>query len=273
MVIPGNVLYTDRYSAVKINPDHLGIDVTVYTKQLHGKKIRGQTSGVVATVDDCFFPTDGPEYTDVTLYVTYSTAGTDEESSSFEDGEILILDDTITYGNTTITSGETVATLVSEDATATSSKVSVGQGVFFVRGTFVNVKRSSIILDPYTNNSSYRVGLTILEEVISAKDDKSLYDNAKGFSNFAAPGADRLKISATLSKKALNDYDDKTFVELIRIDNGEVKKLQNKSEYNLIRDYFAKRTFDESGNYALENFEVEINESLNDRQSNEGVYF
>ena len=130
MVIPGNVLYTDRYSAVKINPDHLGIDVTVYTKQLHGKKIRGQTSGVVATVDDCFFPTDGPEYTDVTLYVTYSTAGTDEESSSFEDGEILILDDTITYGNTTITSGETVATLVSEDATATSSKVSVGQGVF-----------------------------------------------------------------------------------------------------------------------------------------------
>ena len=145
--------------------------------------------------------------------------------------------------------------------------------MFFVRGTFINVEKSTVILDPYTNNSSYRVGLTILEEIVSAKDDKSLYDNAKGFSNFAAPGADRLKISATLSKKALNDYDDKTFVELVRISNGEIKKLQNKSEYNLIRDYFAKRTFDESGNYALENFEVEINESLNDRRSNEGVYF
>ena len=93
MVIPGNINYNDAYSAVKINPDHLGIDVTVYTKQLHGKKLRGQSSGVEAIVDDCFFPTDGPEYTDVTLYVTYSTAGTDEESSSFEDGEILILDD------------------------------------------------------------------------------------------------------------------------------------------------------------------------------------
>ena len=203
----------------------------------------------------------------------HSTSGTDNEASSFEDGEILILEDTITYGNTTIASGETIASLVSENSTATSSIVSVGEGVFFIRGTFVNVQKSGIILDPYTNNSSYRVGLTILEEIVSAKDDKSLYDNAKGFSNFAAPGADRLKISATLSKKALNDYDDKTFIELIRIDNGEIKKLQNKSEYNLIRDYFAKRTFDESGNYALENFEVEINESLNDRQSNEGVYF
>ena len=49
--------------------------------------------------------------------------------------------------------------------------------------------------------------------------------------------------------------------------------MQNKSEYNLIRDYFAKRTFDESGNYSLDNFEVEVKESLNDRRSNEGVYF
>ena len=47
--------------------------------------------------------------TDVTLYVNYSTSGTDNEISSFEDGEILILEDNLTYGNTTINSGETVA--------------------------------------------------------------------------------------------------------------------------------------------------------------------
>ena len=104
MVIPGNITYNDAYSAVKINPDHLGIDVTVYTKQLHGKNIRGQSSGVVATIDDCRFPTDGSEYTDITLYVNYTTSGTDNEVSSFEDGEILILEDDITYGNTTILS-------------------------------------------------------------------------------------------------------------------------------------------------------------------------
>ena len=273
MVIPGNINYNGEYNAVKINPDHLGIDVTVYTKQLHGKKLRGQTSGIVAVINDCFFPTDGAEYTDVTLYVKYSQSGTDNTIASFEDGEILITEDTFTYGNTTVSAGETVATVVSEDATSIGSLASVGQGVFFVRGTFVDVAKSDIILDPYTNTPSYRVGLTILEEIVSAKDDKSLYDNAKGFSNYAAPGADRLKITATLSKKALNDYDDKSFVELLRIDNGEIKKFQNKSDYNLIRDYFAKRTFDESGNYSLDNFKVEIKESLNNRESNEGVYF
>ena len=59
----------------------------------------------------------------------------------------------------------------------------------------------------------------------------------------------------------------------MRVENGEIKKLQNKSSYNLIRDYFAKRTFDESGNYAVDEFGIEIKESLNDRESNEGVYF
>ena len=53
------------------------------------------------------------KYPDVTLYVKYLKSGTDNESSTFEDGEILITEDTFTYGNTTISSGETVATLVS----------------------------------------------------------------------------------------------------------------------------------------------------------------
>ena len=217
MVIPGNINYNAEYNSVKINPDHLGIDVTVYTKQLHGKRLRGQTTGIVAVVNDCRFPTDGSEYTDVTLYVKYVQSGTDNSIASFEDGEVLIVEDTFTYGNTTISAGETIASLISENATAIGSLASIGQGVFFVRGTFVDVEKSDIILDPYTNTPSYRVGLTILEEIISAKDEKSLYDNAKGFSNFAAPGADRLRITATLSKKALNDYDDKSFVELLSL--------------------------------------------------------
>ena len=125
MVIPGNINYNGEYNAVKINPDHLGIDVTVYTKQLHGKKLRGQTSGIVAVVNDCFFPTDGAEYTDVTLYVKYSQSGTDNTIASFEDGEILITEDTFTYGNTTVSAGETVATVVSEDATSIGSLASV----------------------------------------------------------------------------------------------------------------------------------------------------
>ena len=54
-----------------------------------------------------------------------------------------------------------------------------------------------IVLNPYDNDPSYRVGLNINEQLLTAKQDESLYDNARGFSNFAT-GADRLKIETTL---------------------------------------------------------------------------
>ena len=59
----------------------------------------------------------------------------------------------------------------------------------------------------------------------------------------------------------------------MRVENGSVKKLQNKSEYSLIRDYFAKRTFEESGDYTVGNFSVDVKETLNDRRSNGGIYY
>ena len=65
--------------------------------------------------------------------------------------------------------------------------------------------------------------MTVVEEIINADEDPSLNDNAQGFSNYSAPGADRLKISAVLSSKLIIDNDDPTFVELMRIQNGEIE--------------------------------------------------
>ena len=272
MVIPGGVTFDANYNSVRLNYDHLGIDVNIYANNLVGKKLRGQTSGVVAVVDKWLDVSESEGITDLTLFVRYLNADNDGEVVPFTDGEVLITEESFTYGNTTVNAGETIASLVDEDATAVGTSVGIADGVYFIRGTFVDVSKDKIVLDAYRADSSYRVGLTILEEIVTAKDDASLYDNAKGFSNYAAPGADRLKISLSLSKKLLTDFDDKTFVELIRIENGEIKKLQNKSSYNLIRDYFAKRTFEESGDYAVDNFIVEVNDSLNDGLSNGGVY-
>ena len=272
MVIPGGVTFDSNYNSVRLNADHLGIDVNIYANNLVGKKLRGQTSGVVATVDKWLDVSESEGITNLTLFVRYLDANDAGEVVPFTDGEVLITEEGFTYGNTTVNAGETVASLIDEDATAVGTAVGLASGVYFIRGTFVDVAKDKIVLDAYRADSSYRVGLTILEEIVTAKDDTSLYDNAKGYSNYAAPGADRLKISLTLSKKLLTDFDDKTFVELIRIENGEIKKLQNKSSYNLIRDYFAKRTFEESGDYAVDEFSVEVNESLNNGLSNGGVY-
>ena len=267
MVIPGGIELDRSYFSAKINDTHLGIDVSVYLSSLiasnggKGLRVRGQTSGIVATIKNFILPpAEGVD--NITIFIKYQQSGTSGESAAFPDGEVLILEEPLTYGNTTLTIGETVLTLVSEDATATGCAFGLNEGVYFMRGSFVDVPSSLLILEPYSTLPSYRVGLDISEEVINSNDDSSLYDNAKGFTNFAAPGADRFKISVKLSKKALNDYEDTNFVELMRVDPGEVKKLQNSATYSEIKKYFAKRTFDESGNYAVEPFRVNVQNSL-----------
>ena len=269
MVIPGGIEYDPTYFSAKVNATHLGIDVSVYLNNLisnndgKGTRIRGQNSGIVATIKNFVLP---PEegVDDITIFVKYNQSGNSGESTAFPDGEVLILEDSLTYGNTTLNIEETVLTLVSENATATGSAFGVNKGVYFLRGLFVDVPTSSIVLEPYSNSPSYRVGFQIIEEVINANDDSSLYDNAKGFTNFAAPGADRFKISVKLAKKSLQDYDDTNFVELFRTTEGETKKLQDQTVYSELKKYFAKRTYDESGNYSVEPFRVNTQNSLND---------
>ena len=108
--------------------------------------------------------------------------------------------------------------------------------------------------------------------LVNSDQDSSLNDNAKGYTNFAAPGADRLKIETRLTKKNLQDYNDTNFIELVRIDNGEIKKLEAKTQYNFIKDYFAKRTFEESGNYAVDSFTVDVLDSLNNETGGAGLF-
>ena len=273
VVIPGNITFDGEYPSVKINSQHLGIDVLAYADELIGKKIKGETSGITAVVDKYLPISDENGITDLTLFVKYKKAGNNNEVSAFEDGEILNADESFTYGNTVINKGEGIASLIEKDATAVGSAASIEQGVFFIKGSFVDVAADQIVLDAYTNKSNYRVGLIVNETIITSKDDESLYDNAKGFSNYAAPGADRLKIHTVLSKKSLEDVENKNFIELLRIEGGQIKKVQKKPVYNVIKDYFAERTFDESGDYIVKKFDVEVKESLNDRLSNGGVYF
>ena len=272
MVLPGSVFYDDSYFSVKVESDHLGLPISLYSTNLIGKKLKGQNSGVEILVNDVKFPSDSTDITNPTLFIKYLTGNDSNEISNLEDGEPLLALENITYGNTTITIGESVATLIPLNASAVGSAVKMNAGVYFIRGTFVDVPTDTIVLDPYSNQPSYRVGLSVLESIITAKDDSSLFDNAKGFSNFAAPGADRFKITASLAKKSLTDTSDISFVELIKLREGELKKLQDFSVYNELEKYLAARTFEESGNYSLDNFKIKIADSLDNGLSNNGIF-
>ena len=275
MVIPGGVSFDDSYFAVKLDPFFLNIPVKEYTKVLAdgGIKIKGETSGVTAVVINRLTQTESTDDVD-TIYVKYVSNGTDGEQNKFADGENLITLSDINFSVSSIEANSSFAKCIDTNATATGSSASISEGVYFIRGYFVNVPKSTVILDQYTNSPSYKVGLSIKEEIVSAsKANSDLFDNAVGFANESAPGADRFKISTTLIKKSLSDTSDQNFVEVIRLKDGILENIVNTTDLNIFERELARRTYDESGDYYTKPFTLDIRESLNDRISNRGLYF
>ena len=271
VVIPGSLTYISAYNAVQIDPEFLGVSVEVYLNQMVGKTITGATSGVTAKVLN--YITDAVSTRgNYTLYVQYIQSSTDLSTEVFLDDEVLLTDDGVTFSSTFISAGEGFAKTIPTDATAIGSAISVGEGVYFLRGYFVDVYEQTIILDQYNDRPSYRIGFDVREEIISSDVDPSLNDNAKGFNNFTAPGADRLKISAILSKKPQGDFNDRNFVQIAEIENGRIKEILENTEYSIIAGEFARRTFDESGNYYIKEFVTTVRDSLNNGFGNRGLY-
>ena len=60
---------------------------------------------------------------------------------------------------------------------------------YFIRGNFVTVQTETLILDQYTANPSYRIGLNVQERIITPDLDDTLNDNSQGYNNYAAPGS------------------------------------------------------------------------------------
>ena len=271
MVIPGQVGYDLNVDAVMLQESFLGADVELYRTQLENKIITGLTSGVKAKVLFSVSETDS-EKGYITLYVKYIESGGDEQAQqTFTNNEQLITDDEITFGTTLIEIGSPFAQLLPTGAIQTGSAAYVQAGVYFIRGFFVDVPYQYILLDQYGTSPKYRIGLEILESIITPEDDLSLNDNAAGTSNYAAPGSHRFRITTNLIKKLLTDEADKDFIELLRINGNKIEKLVDRSAYDELERSLALRTYEESGDYVVNDFQITVRENLNDGFNN-GVY-
>ena len=270
-VIPGQLSYQDLFTGVCIDPDFAGIPVSLYADQLVGKKFKGQDSGIEARIDFVLSANDSELSLD-TLYFTIIKSGSDLSTGDFIEGENLILLDSLSYGNAVISSNQGFARAVSVDCNINGSAANIQEGVYFLRGNFVTVTPQTILLQQYSSMPTVKVGLSVLEQIINADEDESLNDNAQGFSNYSAPGADRLRITAILSSKLISDNDDPDFVELMRIQDGELETFVKNTDYNFIKAEFARRTHDESGDYYIQPFGLSIKNTLNNYLGNDGLY-
>jgi len=281
IVIPGSVGYDENYYALKVQATYV-VGTNTYTIANHlanyvGTQITGATSGVKARVIGYAVATsEDPD----TLFIKYIASGTDYAAQTFSDGENISSDVALSLqgldsaGNSVTTSfGATNTTAITQatGAVATGSAVTVTEGVFFVRGMFVQTTAQTLVLDKYTNVPSYRVGFDISETLVSHLTDESLKDNSQGTTNFAADGADRLKVTLTLAKHILTGATDTNFVELMRLEAGSIKSHVRYPEYSVVEDMIARRTMEESGDYFVKPFTFDIKEHLDDGINN-GLY-
>ena len=104
--------------------------------------------------------------------------------------------------------------------------------------------------------------------------DESLNDNSQGFNNYAAPGADRLRISTRLFKKALDDFNDDNFVELAVVKEGvlQTQTAASTTYASNFMEILARRTYAESGDYYVNPFDITVENSLNDNVGNRGIF-
>ena len=274
-VIPGNTGYNKLYYCIQLQNNFQGIPVSAYVDQLIGTQITGRTSGVTAVVDNVLLA-ENSERGNLTLYVAYISSSTSNNSTqTFADGEELTSNTTISsglLGNSSISSGTPFAITISQNAAATGSCFQIQEGVYFIRGQFVKVEQQTLILEQYSSNGNYRVGLAVNEEIINSDMDETLNDNSQGFNNYSAPGADRLKITLSLFKKPLDDFDDNAFVEEAEVVDGVLKSKVKTSAYKGLADEMAHRTYDQSGDYYVKPFGVGVRDSLNDNIGNRGIF-
>ena len=264
VVVPGEIIFDNQYNYVKISSFTNNLLITDYI----GKRMTGNTSGVIATVVNAKASTDTDS---ATLFVKYESGGTSTTQKTFAEGEIITAD---SPGNPTAIvgiSGNVKPT--NTPAMGFGSSVTVQEGIYFINGTLVRNNTETIILSKYSSSPSAKVGFIVTEQLTTPEEDFSLLDNAQGYSNFSAPGSHRLKIQVSLASRELDYPEQKDFVQLLLIQSGNLSTCVGtvSETNNIINDLLARRTFDESGDYVVRDFNLSLKEHLNNG-SNSGVY-
>mgnify|MGYP003300616557 FL=1 len=277
LVIPGEVGLNTKLDYVKLSSVSEvavseGNDI-VYKKydisQLIGQQLQGLTSGVKATILATKLST---ETSADTLFVNYINSGSSNTETTFRQGETLEVVDGVNTPLLVVgTDGSVLPTSISvtnpdtgevtsleSPAMGFGSAVKVEEGIYFVNGYFVRNDEELLVIDEYYNKPSAKIGFIIKEEIVTPEEDASLYDNSIGSANYTAPGANRLKISLSLKEFALGAITDKNFIQLLTVSRGLVQSKVSTTDFSVLEQTLARRTFDESGDYVVENFDIDV---------------
>lgn len=241
------ITFDTNYSFVKIlDVDTAGTPVAPST--YIGLEARGSISNVYAKVTSYADGLVSQDPNLTTLYIDYTKTGV-SEAKQFTNTENIAI-----YNGNTLIATVTAAGATVNNAVGDAFCVKVSEGVIYAKGHFLQVDSGQVLASKYsTVPSGVSIGFDVSEAIVNSDSDTSLLDNASGYNNENAPGADRLKLNPYLvaipTGRALANSD---FLSLIDFQAGLPVAKRVDTQFNSITNELAKRTRDESGNYTID---------------------
>ena len=214
---------------------------------------KGATSNVVAIIQQYADGLVSQDPNLTTLYIDYITTGisdaktftTTENIEIYSDAALSTLVTTVTVGGSQVT---TPATCVGQ-----GYAVYCSEGIIYSKGHFVSVSEGLVVASKYTDlPDNVSVGYDVAETIVTSDADSSLLDNASGYNNENAPGADRLKLNPFLVAIPTQDArSNSNFMAIMDFQQGLPIAKKLTTQFNTISDEMAQRTKDESGDYTI----------------------
>jgi hypothetical protein len=226
-----------------------------------GQTLVGENTGVTALIKKATTGTESSIHK--TFHIQYNDQGSSGTAKTFIAGEVLHLQSNV---NTKFTVAGSATSPI-----GTGSLFSLKNGIIYGKGTFVLHHEQTIVLDAFSSSPTKSIGVNIIEKIISSVDDVTLLDPANGSYNFAAPGADRLKLYTQLVAFNTSDALSEEFNTLFDVINGNVSRRYDLNPYGELNKTLANRTYDESGDYTTKDFDFNIRENFDNGLGNGGL--
>lgn len=291
MVIPGATSIDTTVSYVKLQPNSL-------LSSLNGQVLTGQTTGVKALVT---YSVDPEGIDPLTLYVKYTQSGTDNQTKVFADNEVLLDENNIAVGTTALTDATgsgSISTIqagfffikntfvYAPEQTIALEKYSntptykIGLDVI---EEFITSDDDVTLLDNAQGSYNYAapgadryaINLVYTKKNIQVANAGSFIIGASytitepGTTDFISIGAANNFIGTTFTATGIGSgsgkasINEENFILLSIVENGKVQQKVNSTEYGVIEETMARRTYDESGDYTLKNFPIDVREYRN----------
>lgn len=263
----GNFTDIVKLPYVKIRDNNINnqpVNILSYPEKA---RVVGIVSGVEAVIVTTLSGLESQTPDLNTLYVRYTKTGQDtsgEDIKTFMSGETLNV-----YVNDILVEELSVAVApISADPNPIGNGYAVRceDGIIFQKGNFIRFDPQIVIVTKYdTIPDELVVGFLTEEEIINSYNDTSLLDNAAGFDNYNAPGADRLKLIPKLSVLTKAEAQlEETFFAIQEYQDGRLVRRRTDTQFNSINTTLKKRTFEESGDYSVSGFSVSVVENPDD---------